>query len=112
MTETAAFVLRSLGQRLFDARVATGLTVRAAARAIGVDHSMIVRYERGQTYPPLDRLLALAETYGTTAAALLALRAEAMPLIAVIDQADALVLAQLAAALAATKELLPSVLGS
>jgi len=99
MTESAAFVLRSLGRRLFDARVATGLTVRAAARAIGVDHSMVVRYERGQTYPPLDRLLALADTYGTTAAALLALRSEAMPLIAVIDQADAQVLAQLATAL-------------
>jgi len=99
MTESAAFVLGALGQRLFDARVDTGLTVRAAARAIGVDHSMVVRYERGQTYPPLDRLLALADTYGTTAAALLALRSEAMPLIAVIDQADAQVLAQLATAL-------------
>jgi len=60
MTETAAFVLRSLGQRLFDARVATGLTVRAAAHAIGVDHSMV---DLGQDH--VVALVGVAASQGT-----------------------------------------------
>src|SRR5687768_14565999 len=99
MDERSTAFLQALGRRLFDTRVATGYTVRAAAQAIGVDHSMIVRYENAQASPPLDRLVALADLYGTTPAALLASSDAAAPLIAAIDQADSATLARLAEAL-------------
>lgn len=99
MDERATARLQTLGRRLFDARVAAGLTVRAAARAIGVDHSMIVRYENAQTAPPLDRIIAMAERYGTTPAALLARSDAAALLIATIDRADEATLSRLLAAL-------------
>jgi transcriptional regulator with XRE-family HTH domain len=101
MDERATAFLQALGRRLFDRRVAAGLTVRAAAQAVGLDHSMIVRYENAQAAPPLERLLALADLYGTTPAALLARVDAAAPLIAAIDQSDADTLARLAAALGA-----------
>lgn len=96
---SAVAFVQMLGRRLFDTRVAAGLTVRAAARAIGVDHSMIVRYENAQATPPLDRLIALAELYATTPAALLAQNDDARPLIAAIDTADHVDLMRLKAAL-------------
>ena len=95
MDERSTALLQTLGRRLFQTRVAAGLTVRAAARAIGIDHSMIVRYENAQSIPPLDRLIALAELYGSTPAALLASTDEAASLIAAIDQADLHTLSQL-----------------
>jgi transcriptional regulator with XRE-family HTH domain len=101
MNDRSAAFLQILGRRLFDTRVAAGLTVRAAAQAIGLDHSMIVRYENAQASPPLDRLVALADLYGTTPAALLAAADAAVPLIAAIDQADDATLARLAEALSA-----------
>ena len=102
MDERATAFLQTLGRRLFDTRVAAGLTVRAAAQAIGVDHSMIVRYENAQATPPLERLIALAAIYGTTPAALLAYTDAAMPVIAAIDQADDIMLSRLIAALDST----------
>jgi transcriptional regulator with XRE-family HTH domain len=99
MDEQTTALIQAIGPRLFDLRVAAGLTVREAARLVGVDHSMIVRYENGRALPPLDRLITLALCYGTTPAALLAGTSERMPLIARIDQADAATLARLAAAL-------------
>jgi transcriptional regulator with XRE-family HTH domain len=99
MDERSTARLQLLGRRLFEARVAAGLTVRAVARSIGVDHSMIVRYENAQTAPPLERLIALAERYGTTPAALLAQSDAAALLIATVDQADEATLSRLLAAL-------------
>lgn len=99
MGERQAALLQALGQRLFNARVAAGQTVRTAARQIGIDHSMIVRYENGQSLPPLDRLIALAAIYGTTPSALLASNEAVMPLITAIEQADAALLTQLITAL-------------
>lgn len=99
MDERGMAFLRALGRRLFNARVAAGLTVRAAAQAIGVDHSMIVRYENARAAPPLERLIALAALYGTTPAALLAQADAAVALIAAIDQADDALLGRLAEAL-------------
>jgi transcriptional regulator with XRE-family HTH domain len=101
MDERATAFLQTLGRRLFDTRVAAGLTVRAAAQAIGVDHSMIVRYENAQAAPPLERLIALADLYGASPAALLATTDAAMPLLALIDRADAATLARLMEALEA-----------
>ena len=104
MDERSAAFVQALGRRLFDQRVAAGLTVRAAAKLIGVDHSMIVRYENAQSIPPLDRLIALAELYGSTPAALLASSDAALALIAAIDQADPGTLLVLERALAAAHE--------
>lgn len=102
MDERSTAFMQALGRRLFNTRVAAGLTVRAAARSIGVDHSMIVRYENAQAAPPLERLIALAATYGTTPAALLAQSDAAVELIAAIDQADDTTLDRLLTALGST----------
>lgn len=88
MHERATAYLQALGRRLFQARVAIGLTVREAAQEIGIDHSMIVRYENAQASPPLDRLIALADLYNTSPTALLASTDAAVALIAAIDQAN------------------------
>lgn len=95
----AQALIQQIGPRLREARLAAYLTVREAADRLGIDHSMIVRYERGDSLPPLNRLIALALAYDTTPAALLAQEASAAPLIAAIDRADAAVVAKLQALL-------------
>ena len=92
-------LLDQLGPRLRDARQAANLTVRDVGERLGVDHSMIVRYENGASLPPLDRLIALAEIYGLTPSALLARHAAAVPIIAAIDQAEVSQIARLKALL-------------
>ena len=97
-------LLKQLGPRLREARQAANLTVRDAGERLGVDHSMIVRYENGESLPPLDRLIALANLYGLTPAALLARHAVAIPVIAAIDQAEADAIVRLAALLDSTDD--------
>lgn len=92
-------LLQQLGPRLRDARQAANLTVREVGERLGVAHSMVVRYENGAALPPLDRLIALADIYGLTPAALLARHAAAVPLIAAIDQAEDGAIARLGALL-------------
>ena len=46
---------------------------------------MIVRYENGELLPPLDCLIALADIYRLTPAALLARHAAAISVIAATD---------------------------
>jgi hypothetical protein len=65
-------------------------------------YSMIVRYGNGVSLPPLDRLIALAELYGLTPAALLARNAVAIPVIAALDRAEEAAIASLAALLDAS----------
>ena len=78
-----------IGRRLREARVAAGLTMREAASSAGIpNHSLLVRYEDGTVRPPLDRLAALASTYDTSLAAILAERDEAVALITAIEQAS------------------------
>lgn len=78
-----------IGRRLREARISAGLTVREAALLAGMpSHSLLVRYENGNSAPPPARLDALATIYETTAAALLAERDESVALIKLIDQAD------------------------
>jgi transcriptional regulator with XRE-family HTH domain len=89
-------LLQQLGPRLRDARQAANLTVREVGKRLGVDHSMIVRYENAESLPPLDRLITLADIYGLTPAALLARHAAAVSVIAAIDQAEAGTIARLA----------------
>ena len=89
-----------LGRRLRDARFTVGLTVREAAALAGLpSHTQLVRYENGAAQPPLDRLGALARTYQTTPAALLAAHDEAVAIIATLDQADAALIERLLRAL-------------
>ena len=92
-------LLQQLGPRLRDARQTANLTVREVGERLGVDHSMIVRYENSESLPPLDRLIALADIYGLTPAALLARHAAAVSVIAAIDQAEAGTIARLGALL-------------
>lgn len=98
MTKVDALV-QQLGPRLREARQMANLTVREVGERMGVDHSMIVRYENGESLPPLDRLIALADIYGLTPAALLARHAAAIHIIATIDQADDGAIARLGALL-------------
>jgi hypothetical protein len=56
---------------------------------------MNVRYENGESLPPLDCLIALADIYGLTPAALLVRHAATLPIIAAIDQAEASTIARL-----------------
>ena len=84
-----------VARRLRDARVRAGMTVREAAAALAISHTLIVKYENGVVAPSFERLQSLAALYRTSAAALLAERDEAMPLFALLDQASAEEIAQL-----------------
>lgn len=54
-TETAATLLRSWrGER----------TLREAASELGISHSSIVRYERGDQIPPVDLALHISDVTG------------------------------------------------
>lgn len=89
-----------VGRRLREARIGAQLTVREAAEAAGLpNHSILVRYENGAARPPLARLAALAATYNTTLAALLAERDESVALIAAIERANSSTLQRLRAVL-------------
>lgn len=53
-----------LGKRLHQARQASGLSQRALADNVGVSAMMISKYERAQSFPSSDVLLALANALG------------------------------------------------
>jgi transcriptional regulator with XRE-family HTH domain len=84
-----------VARRLRDARVRAGMTVREAAAALAISHTLIVKYENGVVAPSFERLQSLAALYRTSAAALVAERDEAMPLFALLDQASAAEIAAL-----------------
>ena len=77
-----------MARRLRDARVRAGMTVREAAAKLAISHTLIVKYENGVVAPSFERLQSLAAIYHTSAAALLAERDEAIPLLALLDQAN------------------------
>ena len=83
-----------VARRLRDARIQAGMTVREAAAELAISHTLIVKYENGAVAPPFDRLQSLAAIYRTSAAALLAERDEAIPLLALLDQATGEEIAQ------------------
>jgi transcriptional regulator with XRE-family HTH domain len=85
-----------IGRRLRDAREAAGLSLRELAQRVGLrDHTVLIKYERGETPPSSARLLSLARALGCSAAALLAGRDETMALIDAVDRADDALVAQL-----------------
>lgn len=57
------------------ARYRAGLSVKAAAQAVGVAETAIYRWERGSHMPGAETVRALADLYGTTVDALLDLPA-------------------------------------
>lgn len=63
--------------RIVDARSASGLSQRALAAAVGVDPSIINRWEKGTQLPHLKNLPRLAEALGFDYVELLQWRAEA-----------------------------------
>jgi transcriptional regulator with XRE-family HTH domain len=76
-----------VARRLRDARIRAGMTVREAAAELAISHTLIVKYENGVVAPSFERLQSLAALYHTSAVALLAERDEAIPLLALLDQA-------------------------
>lgn len=60
----------ALGQRLRHARRLHKLTLRSVAGTIGCSESMLSKVETGRVAPSLQMLARLAETLGTTIAAL------------------------------------------
>jgi transcriptional regulator with XRE-family HTH domain len=78
---------QQLGPRLRAARHKALLTAREAAEHLGVDHSMIVRYEHGETLPPIERLAALAAIYRVSPASLLLLDEQLMPVLTTLERA-------------------------
>jgi transcriptional regulator with XRE-family HTH domain len=88
-SHTATQYAQRIGGRLRRAREVAGLTLRELAAQIGLrDHTVLLKYERGETAPTITRLHALAQALHMTPAALLADHDEAVALIAAIDTAD------------------------
>ena len=90
-------VAQSIGRRLRQLREQEGLTLRDLAQRLGFPHhTILLKYERGETAPSTARLVSLARALNSSPAALLARDDHAMPIIAAVDRADAIELAQLA----------------
>lgn len=66
-TEVAA----ALGRRIAAARVAAGMTLRALAARLGVDHSTLAGYEAGRRPLRVTQLVVIARALGLAPAALL-----------------------------------------
>lgn len=87
----------SIGRRLRQLREQEGLTLRDLAQRLGFPHhTILLKYERGETAPSTARLVSLARALNSSPAALLARDDQAIPIIAAVDRADAVELAQLA----------------
>ncbi len=85
-----------LGERLRAAREFAGLSLREVAQRVGLrDHTVLIKYERGETSPSSARLSSLAHALACSAAALLAERDAAVAIIDAVDRADEARLAQL-----------------
>jgi transcriptional regulator with XRE-family HTH domain len=55
-----------LGERVRERREALGLTLKALARAMGINYSYLCRIERGQRLPTLEYIPRLALWLGIT----------------------------------------------
>jgi transcriptional regulator with XRE-family HTH domain len=96
-SEFESAAARRIGARLRAAREDAGLSLRELAQRVGLrDHTVIIKYEQGRTSPSSARLLSLAMALSISPAALLAARDAAIPLIAAIDKANDVQLAQVA----------------
>ena len=57
---------KQLGQRLLSLRQEKGLSQMEAATEIGIDHTMLCRYEKGEFCPKIDNAYRLANYYGVS----------------------------------------------
>ena len=90
-------VAQAIGRRLRRLREQEGLTLRELAQRLGFPHhTILLKYERGETAPSTARLVSLARALNSSPAALLARDDQAIPIITAVDRADAVELAQLA----------------
>lgn len=64
-------VAAALGQRIAEARTQAGLTLRALAARLSVDHSTLANYEAGRRPLRVVQLIAIARAIGVSPAALL-----------------------------------------
>jgi transcriptional regulator with XRE-family HTH domain len=88
---------RQIGRRLRHVREQAGLTLRDLAQRLDFPHhTILLKYERGETVPSAARLVSLARALNCSPAALLARDDPAMPMMTAVDQANAGELAQLA----------------
>jgi len=55
----------SVAEAMRQARHASGLTLRAAARRFGLDEATLCRYERGHRPVPVDIVMRSPGVYGT-----------------------------------------------
>lgn len=53
--------LNTPGKRIHALRKAKGLKVRELGAIVGVDHSTVSAYERGEYRPPADKIIRLAK---------------------------------------------------
>ncbi len=88
---------QQIGRRLRHVREQAGLTLRDLAQRLDFPHhTILLKYERGETVPSAARLVSLARALNCSPAALLARDDRAMPIMTAVDQADEGALAQLA----------------
>src|SRR4051794_19139842 len=75
-TDIEALTSERLGQRLRELRLASGMSLRALSRELGISASAVSQIERGMMRPSVSRLIAYVSAIGA-------------PLAAVFDQPDA-----------------------
>lgn len=80
-----AAVAAALGRRIGEARARAGLTLRALAARLGVDHSTLANYEAGRRPLRVTQLVAIAHALGCAPASLLIDPPEAAEVINKID---------------------------
>lgn len=66
-------------ERLKLSRTQSGLTIRELGRLAGIHHTMLGRYESGDTRPSIDTLKRLAQSLGVSADYLLELSDDPAP---------------------------------
>ncbi len=66
-----AEVAAVVGRRIAHARVAAGMTLRALAARLGIDHSTLAGYEAGRRPLRVTQLISIARALGMAPAALL-----------------------------------------
>ena len=57
---------RQFALRLRKARKRAGLSMKRVHELVYVSQSVICRYEKGSTFPPVERLYDLAKLYGVS----------------------------------------------
>lgn len=75
----------AVGRRIAQARVAAGMSLRALAARLGVDHSTLAAYEAGRRPLRVTQLVSIARAVGMSPAALLIDPPEAAALVNRLD---------------------------